>query len=120
MDRVLTAKQMIDADRYNIDKLGLSEDILVERAGEAVAEEIISRFKGGRVLVCVGKGNNGADGKVAAKVLTLKHGFNVKVFSVFDDNIELFIFSMISFILPVGNLYVFFDKMFVQVLCPLF
>lgn len=89
MDRVLTARQMIDADRYNIDKLGLSEDILIERAGEAVAEEIILRFKGGRVLVCVGKGNNGADGKVAAKILSLKHGFNVKVFSVFDDNIEV-------------------------------
>ena len=67
MQRVLSAKQMREADYYTISRLGVSEEILVQRAGQAVAEEITKRFLGGRVLVCVGKGNNGADGKVVAE-----------------------------------------------------
>ena len=89
MDRVLTASQMIRADKYNINVLGIPEETLVERAGTALAEEIMSRFKGGRVLFCVGKGNNGADGTVAAKILSLKHGFTVKVCNVFDDDLSI-------------------------------
>ena len=55
MQRILTAEQMKSADRFTIDNLGVSEDELINRAGTAVAEEIIKRFKGGRVLVCIGK-----------------------------------------------------------------
>ncbi len=89
MNRILTAKQMVEADQYNIDKLGLSEDIFIERAGYAIAEEVANRFKGGRIVVCVGKGNNGADGKVAAKLLSLKHGFSVDIYDVFNDDINI-------------------------------
>ena len=39
------------ADAFTIDKLGFSAKTLTERAGAAVAEEIIDRLKGGRVLV---------------------------------------------------------------------
>lgn len=77
MERILTARQMREADKYTIDNLGVSEDLLIERAGAAVAEEIIKRFQGGRVLVCVGKGKNGADGKIVAEILSKVHGFSV-------------------------------------------
>jgi hydroxyethylthiazole kinase-like uncharacterized protein yjeF len=43
-------------------------DELMERAGTAVAELVLRRFHG-RVTVVCGKGNNGGDGKVCARVL---------------------------------------------------
>lgn len=89
MERILTSAQMRSADRYTIELLGVSEETLVERAGAAVADEIIKRFRGGRVLVCVGKGNNGADGKVIAEILSTKHGFSVAVLNVFNGIFKL-------------------------------
>jgi NAD(P)H-hydrate epimerase len=41
---------------------------LMERAGTAVAEHVLRRFPG-RVTVVCGRGNNGGDGKVCARVL---------------------------------------------------
>ncbi len=90
MERVLSCKQMRDADLFTIETLGISSSELVERAGAAVADEIFSRFKGGRVLVCVGKGNNGEDGMVVAKLLSQKHGFNVKLFCASMDDVKIF------------------------------
>ena len=81
MERILSVAEMRAADEYTINTLGVSSDILVERAGAAVAEEIARRFKGGRVLVCTGKGNNGKDGKVIAELLAKLHGFSVSTFS---------------------------------------
>ena len=90
MERILTTEQMRNADAYTIEKLGVSQEILVERAGAAVAEEIIKRFPGGRVLVCIGVGNNGADGKVVAAILAKKHGFNVNTINVSNGIFKLF------------------------------
>lgn len=89
MQRVLTAEEMRLADKFNIESLGIPEDVLVERAGFAVAEEIFSRFKGGRVLVLIGKGNNGADGKVIANLLSARHGFSVTAFDVFTGDLTI-------------------------------
>ncbi len=82
MERILSSEQMRNADSYTIEKLGVCSEILVERAGRAVADEILKRFFGGRVLVCVGKGNNGADGKIIAEILSNKHGFSVSVLNI--------------------------------------
>ena len=41
---------------------------LMERAGSAVAETVLRQFPG-RVTVVCGKGNNGGDGKICARVL---------------------------------------------------
>ena len=81
MERILSVAEMRAADEYTINATGVSEEILIERAGAAVAEEILNRFKGGRVLVCTGKGNNGKDGKVIAAILSQHHGFSVSTFS---------------------------------------
>lgn len=82
MERILTNAQMREADVFTIEKLGVSSEELVERAGKAVAEEINRRFMGGRVLVCIGKGNNGADGDVVARILSSYHGFSVSTINI--------------------------------------
>lgn len=90
MERILSVEQMRAADAFTIDKLGFSAKTLTERAGAAVAEEIIDRLKGGRVLVCIGKGNNGEDGRVIAKILGATHGFTVATVTVANGIFKLF------------------------------
>lgn len=66
---VLTAAQMREADRFTIESLGVSSEILMERAGAAVFEEIECRFPQARTfLILVGKGNNGGDGIVVGRL----------------------------------------------------
>ena len=72
---VVTAAQMREMDRLTIEKYGVPSLILMERAGAAVAQAIVERFaraakKG--VLVVAGKGNNGGDGLVVARLLRKK------------------------------------------------
>ena len=66
---ILTAAAMRAADQAAIEA-GTSETALVERAGAALADAV-RRFVGPReTLVLCGPGNNGADGRVAARHLT--------------------------------------------------
>ena len=61
-----TEMKVIDA------KAAESEEVLIQRAGYAVANAALRMLGGGygrRVNVIVGKGNNGQDGKVAAQLL---------------------------------------------------
>jgi ADP-dependent NAD(P)H-hydrate dehydratase / NAD(P)H-hydrate epimerase len=72
---VVTAEQMREMDRLTIQKHGVSSLKLMERAGEGVTQAILENFaraakKG--VLVVAGKGNNGGDGLVAARLLRKK------------------------------------------------
>jgi NAD(P)H-hydrate epimerase len=72
---VVTAAQMREIDRLTIHKYGVPSLTLMERAGEAVTRTILTRFapnakKG--VLVIAGKGNNGGDGLVVARLLQKK------------------------------------------------
>ena len=90
MERILTAEQMRSADKFTIEQLGISHDELIDRAGHAIFEEIDKLFRGGRVLICVGKGNNGADGLVVADLLSKKHGFSVSVLNVSNGFFKLF------------------------------
>lgn len=61
----------------NCEFFGLSRLQLMENAGKAIAEEIKSRFRNGRVAIYAGSGNNGGDGFVAARHLK---GFEVEIF----------------------------------------
>jgi NAD(P)H-hydrate epimerase len=68
---VLTRTEMQAADRRAIDELGIPSLELMERAGEGVALAI-SELRGeeaGPVVIVCGKGNNGGDGLVAARLL---------------------------------------------------
>jgi len=61
-------------------------DVLIERAGAAVARaaaEVMGGRLGQRVVVLAGPGNNGADGRAAARRLR-RRGARVRVFSASD------------------------------------
>lgn len=69
MRPVLTPQEMADVDRAAPEPV----ETLIERAGFAVARTALDLLGGGygrRVAVVAGKGNNGADGRAAARVLT--------------------------------------------------
>lgn len=73
MTRVVKAEEMRVLDQFVIDKIGISAEILMERAGLGVAKNISKRFPSDafrRVLVVCGPGNNGGDGFVCARYLS--------------------------------------------------
>ena len=70
--RVLDTAQMRDADRRTIDEIGIPSIVLMENAGRAVAGAVEARFAARerrRVAVLCGRGSNGGDGLVVARVL---------------------------------------------------
>ena len=76
--KLVTAEQMRRLDKTAIEKFGIPSLTLMERAGAAIADFISDHFtpaKGG-VAVLVGRGNNGGDGLVAARLL-LERGYEV-------------------------------------------
>jgi ADP-dependent NAD(P)H-hydrate dehydratase / NAD(P)H-hydrate epimerase len=82
---VLTPAEMAEADQHAI-ATGTTEAVLVERAGRAVAARALAMLGGAygrRVTVVAGKGNNGADGRVAARLLRAR-GVGVDEFLLAD------------------------------------
>jgi hydroxyethylthiazole kinase-like uncharacterized protein yjeF len=78
MKRVVTPEEMGEADRRTI-AAGTPVEVLMERAGRAVAWEVrrvAHGIYGKRVVVVCGKGNNGGDGLVTARTLA---GWGMKV-----------------------------------------
>lgn len=68
-----SAAEMMDIDRQAIQERGLPGVVLMENAGRACCDHFVRRFAGlfpGPVLVLAGKGNNGGDGYVIARVLS--------------------------------------------------
>jgi hydroxyethylthiazole kinase-like uncharacterized protein yjeF len=71
MKNVLTAEQMREADRRTI-AAGTPGEVLMERAGTRVVEVLESEFAPlavQHVVIFCGKGNNGGDGLVVARLL---------------------------------------------------
>jgi hydroxyethylthiazole kinase-like uncharacterized protein yjeF len=77
---ILTAAEMNAVDRRTTDEFGVPLSTLMENAGSAVAGFCLRHYAGAeRIVVLCGKGNNGGDGLVAARILSLA-GLQVDVF----------------------------------------
>jgi len=82
--RVVTAHTMQEIDKQAIKECGISGLQLMENAGYSCVEEIIAEFGlKGHCVVMAGKGNNGGDGYVIARLLFQK-GWSVKVIILAD------------------------------------
>ncbi len=78
---VLTAKQMRALDQYAIHELGIPELVLMENAGKEIYRYIVAtipQYRKKTFIVFAGTGNNGGDGMVVARYLSLA-GLPVKV-----------------------------------------
>jgi NAD(P)H-hydrate epimerase len=70
---------MGETDRRTVEEFGIPLGVLMESAGEAVARFARSRYpKAERIVILCGKGNNGGDGMVAARLLAAS-GLNVSL-----------------------------------------
>jgi hydroxyethylthiazole kinase-like uncharacterized protein yjeF len=69
LDPLLDAAQQRELDGWAIGELGIPGLELMERAGGGLAELVMERAPTGRVAVVCGKGNNGGDGLVCARLL---------------------------------------------------
>ncbi len=66
---LLDAPQMRAVDRWAIDEQGIPSLELMERAGEGVARAVEDVSPDGSLVMMCGKGNNGGDGLVVARLL---------------------------------------------------
>jgi hydroxyethylthiazole kinase-like uncharacterized protein yjeF len=82
--KALTAAEMREVDRLTTERFGIPGLELMESAGKSVAEVFLEKYKErngklpGRVSVLCGKGNNGGDGFVVARLFRGRVG-QVKV-----------------------------------------
>jgi len=81
-----TVAQMRDLDRSAMEKFGITDDLLMENAGQAVYFVILKEFgvKNKKFVVFCGGGNNGGDGLVIARKIHSSGG-EVKVFLLGDE-----------------------------------
>src|SRR5262245_47424940 len=82
--KILTAQQMREMDRLTVERCGIPYPTLMETAGSRVVEAIIENYgpvEAKAFTIFCGKGNNGGDGAVIARLLFMR-GAQVKVFLV--------------------------------------
>jgi hydroxyethylthiazole kinase-like uncharacterized protein yjeF len=71
--KIVTADEMRAIDRATSERFGVPSLTLMENAGAAVADYVLTHYpEAGRIVVFCGKGNNGGDGFVAARRLHLE------------------------------------------------
>jgi NAD(P)H-hydrate epimerase len=73
-------------DSWAIEEQGVPAADLMERAGTALAEAVAGLSPQGPVRIVCGKGNNGGDGKVAARRLGAM-GYEVETVELFEDGL---------------------------------
>jgi NAD(P)H-hydrate epimerase len=82
--KIVTAAEMREIDRITSEKFGVPSINLMENAGTAVADYIRRNNSGAKkITVLCGKGNNGGDGFVAARVLS-ERGHKVQIILLTD------------------------------------
>ena len=85
--KIYTAAQMREHEQAAVDR-GTTFEQLMENAGQAAAADLLRRLPAaGRALVVCGKGNNGGDGLVIARVLQV-HGWRVDIAFVLPGSLS--------------------------------
>ena len=69
LEPLLAAGEQRALDQWAIERLGRPGIELMERAGRGLAELVAGLVDNGQIVVVCGKGNNGGDGLVAARLL---------------------------------------------------
>ncbi len=83
--RHVTRAEIREIERRAIEERGLSEDVLMENAGRAVADLVAERASpSSPVVVVCGPGSNGGDGFVTARLLS-ERGYEVEVLATRRD-----------------------------------
>jgi len=78
MMKIYTAAEMREHEQMAVDK-GTTFEQLMENAGRTAAADLLRRRpQAGRVLIVCGKGNNGGDGLVMARILQA-HGWRADI-----------------------------------------
>src|SRR5271169_5887150 len=84
--KIVSAAEMRAIDRATSERFGVPSLTLMENAGAAVADYVLSHHgAAGRIVVFCGKGNNGGDGFVAARRLH-QQGKKVQVILLADPS----------------------------------
>lgn len=87
----VTAQQMAEIDRRAQEEYGISQATLMENAGRSVAEVILSEdpsIENERIAIICGKGNNGGDGFVIARLLAEKSPERLTVYVSDQEHIK--------------------------------
>lgn len=103
--KIVTAAEMREIDRATSERFGVPSLTLMENAGTAIAEFVLSYYPIAKTIgVICGKGNNGGDGFVAARKLSAA-GKEVRVLLLADpselrgDAAEMFQCLQLSFLI---------------------
>lgn len=86
--QLCSASEMMEIDRHAITEQGIPGVVLMENAGRACCQHFAKKFSAvfpGPVLVVAGKGNNGGDGYVMARVLS-DWGWQVKTLVLAEES----------------------------------
>jgi len=84
--KIAKVDEMKNLDRRAIEEFSISEDLLMENAGQAVYFVILQEFgiKGNKFLILCGGGNNGGDGLVVARKIH-SNGGEAKILLLGDE-----------------------------------
>lgn len=83
----LRRDQVREIDRRCTEQFGLPSLVLMENAGRSCVEVLVQHGCRGPVVICCGRGNNGGDGFVIARLLDAR-GIRVKIL-LFASPVEL-------------------------------
>lgn len=76
--KIISGSDIKTIDQKTIEEEGIESINLLDRAAAKIADAIIRNYKGGKIYIFAGSGNNGGDA-IAAGILLHKQGFNISI-----------------------------------------